>query len=122
MTPGFAVERIDDVALDGPDKREDQESGRIRYGRSGSDGLWFRMEDAPVIVPSPTVVQTDDGYVVFYTGVDADGSDHLLYATGADIPALEQSGIGLPNSKGEKNGMEATLLRNGDRWQLRQTQ
>lgn len=157
---GFAVERIDDVILDGPagllaknlmspfawrqgkdaglmilvravppDKGPDEESGRIWFGRSGSDGLVFHMDEGPSLVPGdfgddalgcedPTVVQTDDGYVVFYTGVDREKNGHLLYATGADMRSLEKRGVGLPNAKGEKNSKEATLLRAGRRWQL----
>ena len=160
MTLGFEVERIDDVALDGPDellkknlmspfawrvqgdaglmvlvravppnKGDDEESGRIWYGRSGSDGLTFRMDDTPLLVPGehghdamgcedPTVVQTDGGYVVFYTGVDADKKGHLLYATGHDMRSLEKRGISLPNSKSEHNSKEATLLRRGELWNL----
>lgn len=112
-----------------PDKGEDQQSGRIWHGRSGSDGLVFRMNETPLLVPGehghdamgcedPTVVQTSEGYVVFYTGVDRDGNGHLLYATGPDMRSLEKRGVGLPNSKGEKNSKEATLLRRDDRWQL----
>ena len=160
MSLGFEIERIDDVALDGPeellaknlmspfvwretgdaglmllvravppDKGDDEESGRIWYGRSGSDGLTFRMDETPSLVPGvdgkdamgcedPTVVQTDDGYVVFYTGVDADKNGHLLYATGTDTRSLEKRGVALPNSKTERNSKEATLLRHEDRWQL----
>lgn len=112
-----------------PDKGLDEESGRIWLGRSGSDGVVFRMDETPVLVPSddgddalgcedPTVVQTDAGYVVLYTGVDRQKNGHLLYATGADIRSLEKRGVALPNSKGEKNSKEATLLRADDRWQL----
>ena len=112
-----------------PDKGPDEESGRIWYGRSGSDGLLFHMDERPLIVPEthgddalgcedPTVVRTDDGYVVFYTGVDGDKNGHLLYATGADIRSLGKRGVALPNSKGEKNSKEATLLRIDERWHL----
>ena len=108
---------------------EEMESGRIWYGRSASDGLVFRMDDAPVLVPSPhgkdstgcedpTVVATDQGYVVYYTGVDADKTGHLLYATGKDMHSLEKRGVALPNFKGEKNSKEATVLRDRDRWRL----
>ncbi len=58
-----------------------------------SDGLVFRMDDTPLLVPAPhgtdstgcedpTVVAAGDGYIVFYTGVDDSGTGHLLYATG----------------------------------------
>ena len=66
----------------------------------------------------PTVVQTDGDYVVFYTGVDRDKNAHLLYATGADMRALQKRGVALPDTKGEKNSKEATLLRDGDGWRL----
>ena len=111
------------------DRGNGQESGRIWYGRSAADGLVFRMSDTPLIVPGahghdangcedPTVVATDDGYVVYYTGVDADGTGHLLYATGKDIEALEKRGIALPNSKSEQDSKEATLLHSDGKWRL----
>ena len=112
-----------------PDKGPDEESGRIWHGRSGSDGLVFRMDETPLLVPEagsddslgcedPTVARTDDGYVVFYTGVDGDKNGHLLYATGSDMRSLKKRGVALPNTKGEKNSKEATLLRTDGRWQL----
>lgn len=114
-----------------PPSKEQQktESGKIWYGRSGSDGLVFQMNDAPTIVPSPsgkdmrgcedpTVVQTDRGYVVLYTGVDGEGMGHLLYATGKEIGSLEKHGVALANSKSEKNTKEATVLRSDDKWRL----
>lgn len=111
------------------DKKPDEESGRIWHGRSGSDGLVFRMDAAPLLVPGehgddargcedPTVVKTDDGYLVLYTGVDRGGNGHLLYATGRDMHSLEKRGVALPNAKGERNSKEATLLRAADRWRL----
>jgi predicted GH43/DUF377 family glycosyl hydrolase len=111
------------------DKGPDEESGRIWHGRSGSDGLVFRMDATPLLVPGehgddargcedPTVVRTDEGYVVFYTGVDRGGNGHLLYATGRDMRGLEKRGVALPNAKGERNSKEATLLRTDDCWRL----
>lgn len=107
----------------------DQASGRIWYGRSASNGLLFRMDEAPVLVPGPhgkdaagcedpTVVKTDDGYVVYYTGVDSEGTGHLLYATGKDMRSLEKRGIALANGKTEDNNKEATLRREGGLWRL----
>ncbi|MEO5866523.1 MAG: glycosidase [Sphingomonas sp.] len=107
----------------------EEESGRIWYGRSASDGLVFRMDDAPVLAPGPhgkdstgcedpTVVATGDGYVVFYTGVDESGAGHLLYASGKDMRSLEKRGVALPNAKDENNSKEATLLLHDDRWRL----
>jgi predicted GH43/DUF377 family glycosyl hydrolase len=112
-----------------PDKGPEEESGRIWYGRSGSDGLVFRMDETPLLVPGahgddalgcedPTVARADDGYVVFYTGVDHDKNGHLLYATGAGMRSLEKRGVALPNTKGEKNSKEATVLRADGRWRL----
>ena len=111
-----------------PDRQADEESGRIWYGRSGSDGLVFRMDSKPLLAPGshddaqgcedPTVVRTEQGYVVFYTGVDRDGNSHLLHASGADIRSLEKRGVALPNERGERNSKEATVLRSGERWQL----
>lgn len=155
----FAVERIDDIAIFGPDmllKRElmspyvwqepgdagfhmllravpaqgaaEQDTGRIWYGRSGSDGMLFRMAEAPAIVggntrdahgcEDPTVVQTADGYTVLYTGVDREGVGHMLYATGPDMASLAKQGIALRNSKTERNSKEAAVMRDGDRWRL----
>lgn len=112
-----------------PDRASDEESGRIWYGHSGSDGLRFRMDDQPLIVPSlqgddsrgcedPTVVPTDDGYVVVYTGVNQAGDGHLMFAGGRNMRNLEKRGIAVPNFKGERNSKEATLLLDDDRWQL----
>ena len=110
-------------------KRDDEESGHIWFGRSGSDGLVFRMDKKPAISPSktgndaagcedPTVAKTDEGYVVFYTGVDETKMGHLLYATGPDIRSLKKRGVALPNTKGELNSKEATLLRSDGRWRV----
>lgn len=156
---GFAVERIDDVAIFGPDvllKRDlmspyvwqepgdsgfhmllravpakgaaETDSGRIWYGRSGSDGALFRMADEPAIVggtgddaagcEDPTVVRTKDGYTVLYTGVDDGGTGHMLYATGTDMASLTKRGVALRNSKSERNSKEAAVMRDGDRWRL----
>ncbi len=112
-----------------PDKKDDEESGRIWHGRSASNGLLFLIDDEPLLVPGkhgpdamgcedPTVVQTADGYVVYYTGVDHDKHGHLLYATGVDMRSLEKRGVALPNAKGEKNSKEATVLVDGGSWHL----
>jgi predicted GH43/DUF377 family glycosyl hydrolase len=112
-----------------PNKGDDEESGRIWHGRSASDGLVFRMDDTPLLVPGehghdamgcedPTVIQTDGGYVVFYTGVDTDKNGHLLYATGRDMRSLEKRGVALPNAKGERNSKEATVRRSDGIWRL----
>ena len=110
-------------------RRDDQESGCVWYGRSASNGLFFRMDDTPVLRPGPhgkdatgcedpTVVATDDGYVVFYTGVDHEKTGHLLYATGKDPRSLEKRGVALPDFKTEKNTKEATVRRDDGVWRL----
>ncbi|WP_420605373.1 glycosidase [Novosphingopyxis sp.] len=110
-------------------RAKDEESGRIWYGRSASDGLVFRMDGTPVLVPGPhgkdsngcedpTVVPADEGYVVFYTGVDHSRTGHLLYATGKDMRSLEKRGVALPNGKSENDSKEATVLRRSDSWRL----
>ena len=113
-----------------PNKEEQKtESGRIWYGRSGSDGVSFHMMEVPSIVPGtsgkdvrgcedPTVVRTDEGYIVLYTGVDGSGEGHMLYATGPDLMSLEKHGVALADSKSENNVKEATVLRDGDTWRL----
>ena len=113
-----------------PDKDEQKsDSGHIWYGCSGSDGVSFHMKDRPSIVPGtsgkdvrgcedPTVIQTDDGYIVIYTGVDASGEGHMLYATGKDMMSLEKHGVVLADGKSENNVKEATVLRDGDTWRL----
>jgi len=105
------------------------ESGRIWYGRSSSDGMVFHMDTAPCIVPGPgpldirgcedpTVVLTDDGYVILYTGVDASGTGHMLYATGEELSSLTKHGVAMPDTKSENNVKEATVLRDGAVWRL----
>lgn len=111
------------------DAELNKETGRIWYGRSASDGIRFRMDDTPLLVPGlrgedargcedPTVVPIEGGYDVYYTGVDRQGRGHLLYATGRDMRALEKLGVALPNAKGEKNSKEATMLHDGNVWRM----
>ena len=70
-------------------------TGVIYCGYS-DDGLNFHMDPRPVIVPGPesidfggvedpTVLQTDDGIIVYYTGVLKDrGQGSMLLAAGPD--------------------------------------
>ena len=111
-----------------PDPSDGRESGRLWYGRSAEDGLRFRMDPAPALVPGdgpdsrgcedPTVVPVEDGLVVYYTGVDGDGAGRLCYATGPDARSLTKRGVALSSSKSERNTKEATLLRADGRWRL----
>lgn len=111
-----------------PDRADGQESGRLWFGRSVSSGLLFHMDHSPALVPGDgpdshgcedrTVVQTEEGLVVYYTGVDAETQSHLCYATGPDARSLCKRGVALSSSKSERNTMEATGARGNGRWRL----
>jgi len=105
-------------------------TGEIWCG-SSDDGLTFDMDPRPVIVPGPasidfggvedpTVVQTDDGIVVYYTGVLANRQQgSLLLATGPDPYRLTKREVVLKAPEGEGNFKEATLLQAPDKsWRL----
>ncbi|MGW8190446.1 glycoside hydrolase family 130 protein [Sphingomonas hankookensis] len=106
------------------------DTGVIWAGWS-EDGRHFRMLDRPSIVPGPgdhdaggvedpTVVRTDSGYVVYYSGVLSDHSHgELSYAAGPSLDALTKSGVALASSKSEGNTKEATVDRTADGgWRL----
>ena len=115
------------VAPQGPDRTN---TGTIWAGWS-DDGVVFVMNDAPAITPGPdaidcggvedpTVVRTDDGYVVYYTGVRDDFSHgEMLYATGPDLEHLTKQGVALASTKTMGNTKEATIghTANGE-WRL----
>lgn len=105
-------------------------TGVIWCGTS-DDGLTFQMDERPVIVPGPesidsggvedpTVVQRDDGLMVFYTGVHADRRQGaMLLAAGPDPYSLKKREVVFEASKGEGNFKEATLLQAPDgSWRL----
>ena len=105
-------------------------TGVIWCGRS-SDGLTFNMDPRPVIEPGPrsidfggvedpTVVEVDDGIMVFYTGVQKDRSQgSLLLASGPDPYRLTKREVVLEAPEGEGNFKEATLFRAAGRsWRL----
>lgn len=111
-------------------RRATDDTGVIYYGRS-KDGLTFTMDEAPAIAPGPgpldiggcedpTVVVTENEYVVYYTGVDESrSSGKLLYASGPDIRNLTKRGVDLPSFKSEGNVKEATVERTAEgRWRL----
>lgn len=94
-------------------------SGRIWLGES-DDGLTFRMDAEPLLVPSlphlddggcedPTVVVRDGVTIVFYTGVDADGRGEMLFASGPDVRHMVKRGVAFSCSKTELNTKEATV-------------
>lgn len=72
-------------------------TGSIWYGTS-DDGLHFAVDDKPVLTPDseldhrgcedPTLVHHDGGMIVFYSGLDAAGNTHLLWASGPDVRSL----------------------------------
>ncbi len=68
----------------------------------------------------PTVVQCDDGIIVFYTGVLANRRQgSLLLASGRDPYALTKREVVLKAPEGEGNFKEATLLQAPDgSWRL----
>jgi predicted GH43/DUF377 family glycosyl hydrolase len=105
-------------------------TGIIWCGES-DDGLTFTMDPRPVIEPGPesadfggvedpTVVQTDDGVMVFYTGVQKDRSQgSMLLATGPDPYNLTKREVVLEAPEGEGNFKEATLHQvPGGSWRL----
>ncbi|WP_374943193.1 glycosidase [Sphingomonas sp.] len=95
------------------------------------DGIHFIMDPTAAIGPGtqpadaggcedPTVLPTDKGYLVYYTGVDAahrQGS--MILATGLDLAALVPQQLVLKAPSGEGNIKEATLAQTsaGD-WRL----
>ena len=105
-------------------------TGVIWCGYS-EDGLTFHMDPRPVIVPGPesidfggvedpTVVQTNDEIMVFYTGVQANRRQgSLLLATGPNPYELTKREVVLEAPEGEGNFKEATLLQAPDKsWRL----
>lgn len=105
-------------------------TGTIWCGYS-DDGLTFHMDARPVIVPGsnvldaggvedPTVVQTDDGLMVYYTGVRRDRRQgSMLLAAGPDPYSLKKCQVILKAPEGEGNFKEAMLLQAPDKsWRL----
>jgi len=95
------------------------------------DGLTFRMDPTPVIEPGPesidfggvedpTVVQSGDGIMVFYTGVQASRRQgSLLLASGPDPYQLTKREVVLEAPEGEGNFKEAALFEAPDgSWRL----
>ena len=105
-------------------------TGIIAVG-AGTDGLNFVMDAGLAITPGPnpadaggcedpTVVLTAEGYLVYYTGVDAprlQGS--MILAAGPDLRSLTKRELVLKAPPGEGNIKEATLAQTsaGD-WRL----
>ena len=105
-------------------------TGVIGVGES-VDGLSFAMDPTLAIIPGPeaadaggcedpTVVVTKDGYLVYYTGVDAakkQGS--MILQGGKDLSVLATKELVLQAPPGEGNIKEATVAQtaSGD-WRL----
>ena len=108
----------------------DDPTGIIWCGCS-DDGLTFVMDNHPAIVPGPdkidgggvedpTVEPTEDGLIVYFTGVELGRQQgSLLLATGKDIRSLEKRAVILKAAEGEGNIKEATLFQAPDgSWRL----
>jgi beta-1,2-mannobiose phosphorylase / 1,2-beta-oligomannan phosphorylase len=105
-------------------------TGIIWCGYS-EDGLTFHMDPRPVIEPGPesidfggvedpTVVQTDDSIMVFYTGVRSyQRQGSMLLATGPDPYQLTKREVVFEAPEGEGNFKEATVFQAPDEsWRL----
>lgn len=105
-------------------------TGIIWCGES-DDGLTFRMDPRPAIVPGPasidsggvedpTVLQDGNRLLVFYTGVHADRQQgSMLLATGNDPYSLEKREVIFQAPENEGNFKEATLFQAPDKsWRL----
>lgn len=95
------------------------------------DGLDFRMDEKPAIVPGPgkidsggvedpTVHLIEDGLMVYYTGVEKGRQQgSLLVATGRDLDSLKKRAVTLTAPEGQGNIKEATLAQCRDKsWRL----
>jgi predicted GH43/DUF377 family glycosyl hydrolase len=107
-------------------------TGLIASGWS-DDGLAFTLDPVPAIAPGadvadadaggcedPTVEVTRDGYLVLYTGVDAQRRQGVMVAAaGPTLATLGKRRVVLKAPEGEGNIKEATLARTptGD-WRL----
>ena len=107
---------------------DDADTGSIWHGRS-DDGLSFEVDDAPVLSPGPdaldargcedpTVVLHEGEVIVFYTGVDADGDGHLLWASGPDVRSLAKRGVALKSFGGERDVKEAEIGVRDGHWTM----
>lgn len=102
-----------------------QPTGIIWCGCS-HDGATFDMDEKPAIVPGPdeidaggvedpTVEVTDEGLMVYFTGVEAGRQQgSLLVATGKDLQSLKKRAVMLKAPEGQGNIKEATLAQAED--------
>lgn len=93
------------------------------------DGTTFDADESPLLSPGPgdldiggcedpTFVKTDDGCLVYYTGLRRDGSAQLLYAAGPEIRSIAKRGVAHAATRSDHNTKEATVERLGERWIL----
>lgn len=102
-------------------------TGSLWFARG--DGLEFVPHHGPAVKPGPepedvggcedpTVVARDDGILVYYTGVMADGTAQLLYAVGPDAHSLGKRGVAHASTAADHNTKEAAIERLNDGWIL----
>ncbi len=108
----------------------EQQVARIYYGES-KDGLNFKMNDNPSLVPGvhsydkdgcedPSVLHYGGRYLVYYTGWNVTLREgQLMLATGRDVQAMEHKKIAIASKEPYLNPKEATItrLKNG-KWAL----
>jgi predicted GH43/DUF377 family glycosyl hydrolase len=110
----------------------DKPTGVIAAAHS-RDGLRFKVDPAPAILPDadpaaldaggcedPTVLVDAQGYTVFYTGVDAaHQKGSLMVATGPSLDRLVKREVAIKARKGYGNIKEATLVQTSEgEWRL----
>jgi len=101
------------------------------YAGESADGLSFVMDVQPTLSPGPdaedrdgcedpTVVVTDGGTFVYYSGWnEADKRGELLLAAGPNHRHLQKRGVKLPSSPSYANPKEATVVQVPDgTWRL----
>ena len=109
-----------------PNPLDDGKPTGVIWCGCSRDGLTFDMDDKPAIVPGPddvdaggvedpTVEVTDDGLMVYFTGVEAGRQQgSLLVATGKDLHSLKKRAVMLKAPEGQGNIKEATLAQAED--------
>ena len=109
-----------------PNPLEDGKPTGIIWCGCSNDGVTFDMDEKPAIEPGPeamdaggvedpTVEVTDEGLMVYYTGVEAGRQQgSLLVATGKDLDSLKKRAVMLKAPEGQGNIKEATLAQASD--------
>lgn len=109
-----------------PNPLEDGKPTGIIWCGCSNDGITFDMDQKPAIEPGPeamdaggvedpTVEVTNEGLMVYYTGVEAGRQQgSLLVATGKDLDSLKKRAVMLKAPEGQGNIKEATLAQASD--------